>query len=54
MQMIEIQKICWPQAWECSLCEFTFASCRELQEHNDQVHRENVECQTRQLTLCIE
>jgi hypothetical protein len=54
MQSIEVQKISFPQTVQCPYCELFFSSLKELQTHNDQVHRENVDCQTRQLTLCIE
>lgn len=54
MQSIEIQKLTWPHPVQCPSCELFFNSLRELQTHNDQVHRENVDCQTRQLTLAVE
>jgi hypothetical protein len=54
MQSIEVQKISWPQSVQCPNCELFFNSMRELQTHNDQIHRENLDCPTRQLTLCLE
>jgi len=53
MQTIEVQKGPWPHAFPCYECECIFSSERELQTHIDQVHRENLDSQTRTLTLTV-